>query len=312
MANTTIHAALPHRSIRMADVIIFLALAVLVLTYIDVVGNNSHNAQLVVPCCGQDFWLSPFGCAVLLVVSSLLLRLRRPHVYPIVIVTAFFVLAFYSSIALQRWIDYSTLNKGYAIQQAFLPLYRPLSILVSLLLLITTIKNGVVVLKSKVELKNDVVSSWDFKLTRASALLLAFTNSITLLYEIGFAKGYDAAAGPVSDFDFYHWLSRLHLSITLGLIVTAVGLCLNKMRGLWFSAFGLVSVIAVYAWWYSKTKAYIANLEVTASVSHQNPHYTRLLFLGANLWDQFILVLTLSMLIWVVAAMLRIARRKAI
>jgi hypothetical protein len=310
MSNTVSYTGLSYRTIRMADLIIVLSLTVVVLTYIDVIGNNSHNSQLVVPCCGPDFWLSPFGGAVLLVLSSLLLRLRRAYVYPVVIVTGFFVLAFYSSIALQRWIDYSASDKGYAIRQALLPLYRTLSILVSVLLLSTTIKKSMMALESKRDLKNVVRSSWHFQLIRALALLLAFTSSIMLLYEIGFARGYDAASASVSDFDFYHWLSRLHLSITLGLIITAVGLCFNKMRGLWLSAFGLLCVIAVYAWWYAKTKTYIANLEPTANTRLHDPYYGKLFFHGATFWDLFVFVLTLSMLIGVVAAIVKMAKTR--
>jgi hypothetical protein len=151
----------------------------------------------------------------------------------------------------------------------------------------------------------DTMNNWDFKLVRAAAIVVAFTNAVTLLYEVGFAKGYDAAGTVVSDFGFFHWLNRLHLGITTGLIITAVGLCLSRRRGLLVSGAGLTLVAAVYGWWYSRTQAFILNSEVTPYTRTHDPYYSLLLFHGANWWDMFILVLTVSMLIWVVVALLR-------
>lgn len=129
-------------SVRIADVVISLAFVTLVLTYIDLTANSSHNATFVVPCCGADFWLSPFGCALLLVASGMLLRLRIAYVYPVVMIASFFVLTFFCYVAFLRWSDYAAVSKGFALQQALFPLYRPLGILVSLLLLSIATKNA--------------------------------------------------------------------------------------------------------------------------------------------------------------------------
>lgn len=129
-------------SIRITDVAISLALLTLVLTYIDLTANTSHNAQFIVPCCESDFWLSPFGCALLLVACGLLLRLRRAYVYPVVMIASFFVLTFFCYVAFLRWGDYAAVSKRVALQQALFPLYRPLGILVSLLLLTIATENA--------------------------------------------------------------------------------------------------------------------------------------------------------------------------
>ena len=111
------------------NLILIWALVVLILSYVSAVGNTYLPAEWAVGCCGKAFWWSPVGCSAVLVACSLLLRLRRTQAYLVVILMSLYALGYSSYAAFQRWIEYSPVDKGYALQQALLPLYRPLSIL---------------------------------------------------------------------------------------------------------------------------------------------------------------------------------------
>ena len=136
-----------YRYIQNENVLLFLSFVVMVLVSIAFMGNE-HHANMWMQCCGKGFWWSPRGCALLLLGSSLLLRLRIPRVYPIVILLSFFALISSSYITLERWNDYSLIDKGYAFQQAVLPIYRPLSIVISIFILSITVKKIMDTLKS--------------------------------------------------------------------------------------------------------------------------------------------------------------------
>ncbi len=137
MADTRVNSSF----LRTENVILLLSIVVLVLSYIASLGYYSHHDAVVMLCCGRDFWWTPLGCGVLLVASSLLFRFRSAYVYPIGILPSLWSLTFSSYIAFQRWIEYSRVNKPYAFQQVLLPIYRPLSILLSIMILsITTRK----------------------------------------------------------------------------------------------------------------------------------------------------------------------------
>ena len=146
MAHAQVNEVLAYNFLRTENVILFISLVVLVLSYIGLVGSYSHHPVLGVQCCGKAFWWSPLGCAVVLVLSSLLLRLRRIPVYPVLIIMNLFVLAYSSYEALQIWGDYSGVDKGFGLQQVLLPLYRPLSILLSVFILSITTKRVVNIL----------------------------------------------------------------------------------------------------------------------------------------------------------------------
>jgi len=67
------------------------------------------------------------------------------------------------------------------------------------------------------------MKSWNFKIVRAVSTALSLASTVVLIYGVGFSAGYDAREWVVSDFDFYHRLNGVHLGITIGLIVSAVG-----------------------------------------------------------------------------------------
>src|SRR5262250_713994 len=99
------------------------------------------------------------------------------------------------------------------------------------------------------------MKKWELKLVRASAIVMSTSSAVLLIYQIGYAAGFDAGQVAISDFDFYHWLNRLHFGITLGLIVSAISLWVDKMRGLLFSAVSFFCITLIYVRWYLKTQS---------------------------------------------------------
>jgi hypothetical protein len=138
-------------------------------------------------------------------------------------------------------------------------------------------------------------------------MTLAMASVLFLLYNIGYAKGYKEApyGSVVSDFDFPHWLNRLHFGITTGLIAASIGLWFRTVRGLFLSVAGLTFVFTAYAWWYLRTKAYLANSEVTEYTRLHDPYYRNLIFHGGTLWDTLVLIVTLLLFIWIAIALLK-------
>jgi hypothetical protein len=152
---------------------------------------------------------------------------------------------------------------------------------------------------------NRGMKSWNFKIARAISIALSVASTAALIYEIGYSAGSDAGEPVVSDFDFYHRLNRLHLGITIGLIVTAVGVLMNKMRGFLLSSLGLIWVGVVYLFWYMQTQAYLRNSEVTEYTRLHDPYYRRLIFNGAGWWDVTVLVLAFLLLVWIALTVFR-------
>jgi hypothetical protein len=155
------------------------------------------------------------------------------------------------------------------------------------------------------------MNTWQLKLVRICSIVMSMSNVVLLIYRIGYASGFDAAQFALSDFDFYHWLNRLHFGITMGFIVSAVGLWIDKIRGLLVSAIGLLGVTTIYVWWYLKTQLYVINSEVTEYTRLHDPYYRRLIFHGANWWDMFVLALTLTILIWTILTVFRTIKSKS-
>jgi hypothetical protein len=135
MTDRAINAGVPSKLFLKENLVLLVGLIVLLLSFIGTSGFYSHHGNLRVNCCGAAFWWSPVGCSVVLVAASLLLRLRTVAVYPVVILMSLFALGFSSYVAFQRWIDYQLTSKGYALQQALLPLYRPLTMVLSVVIL---------------------------------------------------------------------------------------------------------------------------------------------------------------------------------
>ena len=140
---------------------------------------------------------------------------------------------------------------------------------------------------------------------RALMIILAVANVIFLIYRVGYAGGYDAApsGAAVSDFDFYHWLTRLHFGITIGLVVSAVGLWLNTARGFLIAVLGLLGVGVVYARWYVQTKTYIRNSEITEYVRLHDPYFRKLMLHGGTWWDFLVLAIAFLIFCWVAVAL---------
>jgi hypothetical protein len=139
---------------------------------------------------------------------------------------------------------------------------------------------------------------------------IAGFSLLLFVYGIGFSAGYEASptGNPTSDFDYYHWLNRLHFAITIGLAVITVGLWLKHLRGLVIAGIGSVCVLAIYGWWFARTKAYILNSEATEYTKLHDPSFSRLVFLGAIWWDFVVLVVAFLLLGWVAIAALRSMR----
>lgn len=159
----------------------------------------------------------------------------------------------------------------------------------------------------------DGLTSWDFKVVLSVSITLATASILLFVYDIGYANGY--GAGPygsaVSDYDFFFWLSRLHLGIAAGLIIAAVGLWSRRVAGVLLSAAGLAWVAVVYAWWYLETKAYVAHSEVTQQTKLHDPYYRNITLHGGTWWDWTVLSVVLLILVWLTVAMRKALRKRS-
>lgn len=142
MTDRAINAGVPSKLFLKENPVLLGGLIVLLLSFIGTSGFYSHHGNLDMNCCGVEFWLSPIGCSVILVAACLLLRLRTLAVCPVVVLMSLFALGFSFYVAFQRLIDYQMTNKEYALQQALLPLYRPLTIGLSVVIMTIAVRRG--------------------------------------------------------------------------------------------------------------------------------------------------------------------------
>lgn len=138
MTDRAINAGVPSKLFLKENLVLLVGLILLLFSFIGTSGFYSHHGTLSVNCCGAAFWWSPVGCSVILVAASLLLRLRNLAVYTVVVLMSLFALGFSSYVAFQRLIDYQLTSK--ALQQALLPLYRPLTIGLSVVIMTMAVR----------------------------------------------------------------------------------------------------------------------------------------------------------------------------
>lgn len=105
--------------------ILLLSVIILSLSYIAEVSNSYLPGKWRVGCCGKTFWWSPVGSSLILVAAALALQLRRAWGYVATVFLASYTFCFFANVAIQRWLDYYPVDKGYALRQSLLPLYRP-------------------------------------------------------------------------------------------------------------------------------------------------------------------------------------------
>jgi|SRR6185312_3501153 len=122
------------------NIILVLSLFVLILSYLASVSNSYLPDKWSVNCCGKMFWWSAVGSSVILLGSAGALLLKRVSGYLIALPASAYALYYSLQIALQRWTEYSSVDRAYGLQQALLPIYRPLSLILSVYVFIVAIR----------------------------------------------------------------------------------------------------------------------------------------------------------------------------
>ncbi|MFY9621681.1 MAG: hypothetical protein WAQ99_17845 [Pyrinomonadaceae bacterium] len=116
------------------------SLIVFALSYLAAVSNSFLPDRWRVGCCGKEFWWGPVGASIVLVAAALLLRLKTAWGYFFSAFLGIWVFCASFSAALSRWFEYFAVNKTYAFQQALLPIYRPLALVVSLYIVTISVR----------------------------------------------------------------------------------------------------------------------------------------------------------------------------
>jgi len=115
-------------------------LLILLLTYIGTVLNPYMPGRWQAGCCGREFWWSAVGAAVVLVGSAIALFLRQTLALILATLMSIYVLLYSLYLAVDRWNDHAPLDEAYGLWQALLPVYRPLSVLLSIFVITMSLK----------------------------------------------------------------------------------------------------------------------------------------------------------------------------
>lgn len=118
--------------LRSENLVLLLSLLVAILAYLAEVSNTYLPGRWLAGCCGRFFFWTPIGCSLILVAAALTFRLKTVWSFIVTTILALYVFVFFVNVAIQRWLDYASFNKGYALQQSVLPLYRPSGTLLGL------------------------------------------------------------------------------------------------------------------------------------------------------------------------------------
>lgn len=139
------------------------------------------------------------------------------------------------------------------------------------------------------------------------AFALAVINVIYTGYWAGHTEGVRESGGMLADLPYI--LEGLHILISASLAICVLGLWLRSACGPVISSFALVSVLAIYGYWYVLTVRYLSELETNFAL------YSRVQkqvgwFLGATKWDFAVLTLTAVLFAWHVPRLATLFRRK--
>ena len=173
-------------------------------------------------------------------------------------------------------------------------------------------------LNSKVTSGLRSLPSWDFKVAIISAILVATSSTLLAAYNIGYVKGQDGfeamskiacSPGIYMNGDFLYKLNALHISITAGLIISAIGLWVRKAFSFLLSIIALVWICIIYIWWYLDTLHFIKNTEATEYTKLHDPFFHRMgMLYGATPWDTLVLVVVVILFLWQARILIKILR----
>jgi|SRR6185312_910588 len=122
------------------NIILISSLFVLMLSYLASVSNSYLPDKWSVNCCGKMFWWSAVGSSVILLGSAGALLVKRVSGYLLALPASVYVFYYSFHVALQKLSEYSSLDRAYGLQQALLPIYRPLSLILSVCVFIVAIR----------------------------------------------------------------------------------------------------------------------------------------------------------------------------
>lgn len=146
--------------------------------------------------------------------------------------------------------------------------------------------------------------TWKHMAILSLTLLMAQVSLMYTCYEAGRIEGMRAIGGFVTEFPYT--LNGLHVLISLGLGLCAVGLWLHRATGLFIASAALVFVFVIYGYWHFQTTKYLKEFYA----DHQN--YVRLeaevgFFHGATRWDHLVLAVVAVLFLWLIFRLTKMA-----
>jgi hypothetical protein len=155
-------------------------------------------------------------------------------------------------------------------------------------------------------IQQSLVPSTHAREVRAIQTLTFFLALATLMhtaYEAVRIEETRASSGFLTDFPYT--LNGLHLMISLGLALCAVGLWLPRRSGLCMSLTALAFVLLIYGYWHLRTTRYLKEFAETRNYNRLQAEVG--LFHGATRWDFVILVLVGVLFLWLIRRLFKTA-----
>lgn len=154
-------------------------------------------------------------------------------------------------------------------------------------------------------LKEKLPVTWTLRAALAAVVLVTILSALRLAYDRGYVIGssspeYLASLGIFSHHgDFLAQLNILHLHITIGCLVCAIGIWSRRPAGLLLALVGLAWVGTIYLVWYQSTVAFMVEQEIRDFALLQGPGKQHLLALrGGTWWDIELLVFAVVLAGW--------------
>jgi hypothetical protein len=162
-------------------------------------------------------------------------------------------------------------------------------------------------------MKESLTATWALKVGLAVVVLVTALSALRVAYNRGYvicssSPEYLWSLGiPGRHGDFLAQLNILHLQITIGLAVCAIGMWWRRLAGLLLSLLGLAWAATIYLVWYSSTKAFMVEQEIPDFALLQGPGKQHLLsFREGTWWDLMVLMLVIALSIWLVKRLIRV------
>ena len=162
-------------------------------------------------------------------------------------------------------------------------------------------------------LKERLPASWAMKLALAAVVVVTSLSALRVAYNRGYvisssSPEYLASLGVFSHHgDFLAQLNILHLQITIGCLVCALGISFRRPLGLLLSLVGLAWAGTIYAVWYWSTLDFMVEQEIPKFDLLQGPGKQHLLALREGTWwDIGLLIFVIVVAWWLLKNLFRI------